>query len=65
MWTVVGLALLALLAHTAAADFVFGTYVDSKGINWGAQPPTPIVDATHTAYTHVYSSFYLPSLKVR
>eukprot|EP00911_Craspedida_sp_UC1_P001401 UC1_evm4s1056 len=49
-------------AAAASSTAVVGTYVDSKGINWSAQPPTPIVDVTKTAYTHVFTGFYLPSL---
>lgn len=57
--------LLAQFAGSSrAVDTVVGTYVDSKGINWSAKPPTPIVDVSGTAYSHVYVGFYLPSLKV-
>jgi len=57
---------LAIPGHGSltAVDTVIGTYVDSKGINWAAQPPTPIVDISVTAYSHAYIGFYLPSLKV-
>lgn len=61
-----GLLLSAAVCCMAAAcradPAVIGTYVDTKGINWGAQPPTPIVDVRQTAYTHVYAAFFLPSL---
>lgn len=55
---------LPLVVCRAATNPVFIVYVDSEGINWGATPPTPIVNAPPTAYTHVYCSFYLPSLKL-
>lgn len=45
---------------TIAGRFV--TYVDTKGINWAAQPPTPIVNIVPTSYDTVHASFYLPSL---
>lgn len=48
--------------NAASSEPVFVTYVDSAGINWGAQPPIPVVNAGPTNYTHIYCSFYLPSL---
>ena len=58
------LFLFALLAHVciAASSRRFVTYVDSKGINWSAQPPTPIVNVIPTAYDTVHCGFFLPSL---
>ena len=38
------------------------TYIDTKGVNWGAKPPEPICNVGPTAYNTVHVSFYLPSL---
>eukprot|EP00937_MAST-01D_sp_MAST-1D-sp2_P005822 g5822.t1 len=51
------------LAALSAQARRFVTYVDTKGINWSAQPPTPIVNVVPTAYDTVHCGFYLPSLQ--
>jgi hypothetical protein len=55
------LALAALAACVAdAARLVI--YVDSKGIEWGNQPPIPIVNTAPTDYNVAHCGFYLPSI---
>lgn len=63
--TTSALCVLASVLVTAAsgpAQRHFITYVDSQGINWGAQPPKPIVDIPDTKYNAVHCGFFLPSL---
>lgn len=56
------LAALGALATAAATTRHLVTYVDTAGINWSAQPPTPIVDVAPTAYNVLHAGFFLPSL---
>jgi hypothetical protein len=56
------LTCLLALSLSSISGHRFVTYVDSRGIVWGARPPTPIVNVAPTEYTDVHACFYLPSL---
>ena len=53
---------LAVAVVAAATQRHLITYVDTAGINWSAQPPTPIVDVASTPYNVLHAGFFLPSL---